>query len=424
MLELMDLSLNNLTSSLPPGFGLLRNAPSLTLSVIGNQLTGSVPATYGSLAAIALAYNPGLVGTLPPSLLSAGKLLAYSTSRSAYFASNYLASSATYGSAPTYGTGVFYGTSIGLDRPMAAILRDAQTALDPGNWSSLRTSWLSWHLQPCAPWVGSSSGSAWAALPSSAPGAGRTWTGVTCDDSANAVPWGGGVGILQLSNLGLNGTISCALAQLKTTSTIALSSNALVSVVPAGLLANQSLATRLDVSGNAALCAANTSTFSIAGAGTMTVVKTTTNVSTACTAASVTTPSCIGAVTLPSPPPPLPPPGVAACAYTTPAPWVLATFSAPTWQTCLPVPFAPPAPPPPNPPPASPPPPPPPPSPLPPEPPPPSPLPPTPPPPSPLPPGPPPPPPPPSPSPFPPPSPSPPRCEFTCVPTAPIQREA
>ena len=50
--------------------------PSARISASAESGPG-VPATYGSLAAIALAYNPGLVGTLPPSLRSAGKLLAF-----------------------------------------------------------------------------------------------------------------------------------------------------------------------------------------------------------------------------------------------------------------------------------------------------------------------------------------------------------
>ena len=228
-LTLIDLSQNKLSGALP---SLLPLVTSLTLSVIDNQLTGSVPASYSSLAGLAIAFNPLLFGTLPAGL-TAAKMLAYSTNSKNYFPANSNSGSAMggYGDAPTYGTGVLYGTSIGLLRPLVYILRDLQAALDPQNTSALRTSWGASHLQPCMPWTGAASGTVtWLAQSTAVATRGRSWTGVACDDKYLGLPFNGAILRLLLPSLGLNGTLPCALAELQTVNTVSFNNNSRASL--------------------------------------------------------------------------------------------------------------------------------------------------------------------------------------------------
>jgi hypothetical protein len=344
-LAFMDLSLNAITGTLPPSLVALPQASSLFLSVINNQLGGAIPATYTSLSGLAVAFNARLVGTLPVALHQ--KMYAYDVYYNRYYPAADVYSSSAYGACCRFGTVVLYGTSLGHDRPVVDILRDILAALDPAKSSSLHASWLPADLQPCAPWIGSTSptNTQWATLPASAPGAGSSWTGVTCMEPLTAaVDAGGGVATLLLPSLGLTGTVSCALSQLKTALTISLAGNALTGVLPAGMTTNLTSLARLDVSANAALCAATTTP--------ATVIKTGTSTTAACTTAAASAPSCAGRVTsgLPSPPPPALAPGDASCSYT-PVTWTVATFPplATAVAACLGSAVAPPWPPPPKP---------------------------------------------------------------------------
>jgi hypothetical protein len=430
---MLDLSQNAMSGTLPAALPQLRVFTSLFLSVFDNLHTGTVPASYAALSGVALAYNPGLVGTLP-STFTIYKLMAWSAYQSGYYTASLVTNAATNGAAPTYGSGLLYGTSIGLDRPLADILRDAQAALDPGNTSALAASWGSTHLQPCAPWK--STRTPVTTFPGQAvtqPGYSRSWVGVFCnDDAQTAAKRLGGIDALVLSSSALAGTVPCALNQLKTASSISLATNSLTGALPTGITTDLTAlaAGAFVVSSNLALCCLSPATV---------VTKTSTNVSAACN--TLTPVSCAALAPPPLPPLPPPSPSVTSCAYAytfpstpftgscvyTPQSLPNITFAQPaTMAACMPVLIPPPGPPPPAlpppwppppnappiptmPPPPSPPPSPLPPSPLPPNPPFPSPPPsPPPPPPNPPPPNPPLPPPPPSPPPPPPPSPPPP----------------
>jgi hypothetical protein len=136
-------------------------------------------------------------------------------------------SSAAYGRFPDYGSGALVGTSIGLNRSLASILREIQTAADPSNTSSKSTTWLPSHWQPCAPWSSANSNPAQAATQL---GYGRSW--VACsewDGTRDASTVWNGVQTLSLSRAGLNGTIAAsALCELNATLQLAdFSQNAL-----------------------------------------------------------------------------------------------------------------------------------------------------------------------------------------------------
>jgi hypothetical protein len=386
-LNLLDVSQNAISGALPAALPQLRLAASLFLSVFDNLHTGTVPASYASLSAIALAYNPGLVGTLPATFTTA-KLQAWSAYFGLYYSAAFVASQgSSYGVAPTHGSGILYGTSIGLDRPLIDILRDAQAALDPSNTSALAASWGSTHLQPCAPWK--STRTTYPGQVVTLAGYGRSWVGVACnDDALTAARRLAGIDTLLLSSSSLTGVVPCALNQLKTISSISLANNSLTGALPSGITTNLTVLTALVVSSNPALCCQSSATV---------VTKTGTNVSNACN--SVTPVSCAALAPPPQPPPPPPSPSVTSCTYTytVPSPFNGScaytaqsfpniTFPQPTsMAVCLPVVIPPPGPPPPSLPPPWPPPPnappvptmPPPPSPPPPSPPPPSPLPPS-----------------------------------------------
>jgi hypothetical protein len=123
------------------------------LSIYDNLFQGTVPAALTTLAGIALAYNPYLVGPLPAGFTTSN-MYAWSAYYGAFYRGYNLASSVVYGGV-NYGTGVLRGTSIGHDRPVVNILRDLLAALDPNNSSSLASSWLPTHAQPCPPWLSS-----------------------------------------------------------------------------------------------------------------------------------------------------------------------------------------------------------------------------------------------------------------------------
>ena len=143
---------NALTGTLPPGLG--RIAPATTyFGFADNLLQGTIPAAYTGVNYLSVSYNPGLYGTVP-----AGVTLWTLTTGFSYL-----------------------GTSLGLDRPMAAILQDVRAALDP--WNNTLTSWNNvTSPQPCAPYAGQPSvvaGTGWAAgTPRAAYGG--SWAGVLC----------------------------------------------------------------------------------------------------------------------------------------------------------------------------------------------------------------------------------------------------
>jgi hypothetical protein len=194
-----------------------------------------VPAALTSLAWLALAYNPLLYGDLPAAF-STSKLYAWSAYHQAYYSAASVNSVASYGAPPRYGSGVLYGTSLGLDRLMVSILRDAQAGLDPSNTSALAASWGGVHLQPCAPW---GSANANPGQQSSSAGFGRAWLGVMCDEwdlSINAVSakYGGLSDLnLGLTSPTLTGTMPVQLCELFPSITfLDLSENMLIGSLP------------------------------------------------------------------------------------------------------------------------------------------------------------------------------------------------
>ena len=136
----------------------------------------------------------------------------------------------SYGQFPSYGSGALVGTSIGLDRPLVNLLREIQTAADPSNTSSMRTSWMPSHWQACAPWRSGNSNAANPGQATAQLGYGGSW--VTCSDwdgTRSALTVWNGVQTLSLSLMGLNGTIAAsALCELNATLLLAdFSQNAL-----------------------------------------------------------------------------------------------------------------------------------------------------------------------------------------------------
>jgi hypothetical protein len=179
-----------------------------------------------------MAYNPLLFGALPAAF-STSKLYAWSAYHQAYYSAASVNSVASYGAPPRYGSGVLYGTSLGLNRSMVSILRDAQAGLDP-NSVALQPSWGIWHVQPCAPW---GSANAYPGQRNTSTGYGRSWLGVTCtewDLTINAVTAQyGGLSDLDVDGLGMVGTIPVQLCELFPSVTfIDLSENMLVGSLP------------------------------------------------------------------------------------------------------------------------------------------------------------------------------------------------
>ncbi len=234
-LQRLDVSQNTLSGTLPANLPKLRVFASLLLSVFDNLYTGTVPASYASISALALAYNPGLVGAFP-SGFTTSKLWVWSAYFNLYYNAANMIGTASYGMAPNYGSGILYGTSIGLDRPLVDILRDVQAALDPSNTSALAASWGSTHLQACTPYK--SSNAPLTTYPGQAvtqPGYGRSWLGVTCQDGPGFIVTAAAVGAASnvvLFNMSLRGTLPVQLRELKTASTISVSLNALSGTMP------------------------------------------------------------------------------------------------------------------------------------------------------------------------------------------------
>lgn len=117
------------------------------------------------------------------------------------------------------GGGFYYrGSSIGLDRPMGAILGDIADALDLS-----RQTLFDWTgLQPCAPTLSGQ------ARPSATSGGG--WLGVTCgDDTTNKE---GGVTAISLASLGLTGSLAGAFRELRTLRTASVQNNLLQGTIP------------------------------------------------------------------------------------------------------------------------------------------------------------------------------------------------
>ncbi len=198
-----------------------------------SQLSGTIPSTYVSLVWLAIAYNPFIVGALPVGF-GTNKLYAFSTYHNDYFSAAAVTATASYGTPLGYGTGVLYGTSIGLDRPMVSILRDVQAALDPSNTSALRTSWGTWHQQPCPPFTVTGGG---AGLPQRTNSStyGRSWMGVTCqewDRSNTALSIFGAVGGVTLTGFNLTGTLPVQLRELRQATAITVSRNAISGTIP------------------------------------------------------------------------------------------------------------------------------------------------------------------------------------------------
>jgi hypothetical protein len=234
-LTFLDVSRNVLSGTLPPE---LANISTLfKLSVFDNNFTGTVPSSYavggvGKLSWLAASYNPGLYGAWPNGLSPQGYASSVYTATVSSF--SYSATTdATGNSAPGAGTGCFTGTSLGLDSPMYVTLATIAAALDPSG--ALLPSWrVGW--QPCKPYTPQNS---------SSPMYGRSWVGVSgnCLDGAFAAnAWQrcssntlyalGGVQMLVLNSLGLNGTLPVALRELRTLTTLSVWNNSLVGSIP------------------------------------------------------------------------------------------------------------------------------------------------------------------------------------------------
>jgi hypothetical protein len=251
--KLLDVGQNALTSTLPSGLGQIGNSSRLGLSLYDNRFSGTVPASYASLSWLALAYNPLLVGALPMGV-NTSKLFAWSGYNGAFYPWSSAAVTTNQGSAPAFSTGYLYGTSIGLDRPLVSILLDIKAAVDPSG--AVLSAWSASQLQPCRPWqsgIASYQGQ-W----SGSPVYGSGWRYVStltsvagsaeyCQDvgsSPNTSPTttaanaalAGGVAALWLQGLGLNGTLPCALGQLRTATTVSLASNGLRGFLPPALV--------------------------------------------------------------------------------------------------------------------------------------------------------------------------------------------
>jgi hypothetical protein len=281
---LLDVGQNALSGALPASAGQLGNSSGgsrLGLSLYDNQFSGTMPASYASLAFIAIAYNPLLVGALPAGVNSS-KLYAWSGNLNGFYAWSAANVITTSGQAPLYSTGYLFGTSIGLDRPLPSILSDLRAALDPGG--AVLATWNASLVQPCPPWypAGTTLTAGTAQRPSSPgygawlPGLFKPGTAATinsyCQEyyagvaaTADAVPYTntaattytaltnptflpvtpvttilpnaalvGGISALVLNGLGLSGTVPVQLRELRTSTFFLLSRNALSGSLPGG----------------------------------------------------------------------------------------------------------------------------------------------------------------------------------------------
>ena len=284
----LDLGQNALNGTLSATLAQLTNASIIGLAVYDNMFSGTIPAAYSAFSWIAVAYNAALVGAVPDGMVNStmNKLESWSTyGTSGFYSYTWGATAATsstvsnyyYVQALTFSTGYLFGTSIGLDRPLAAILLDLKAALDPGG--TVLTSWNSTTMQPCPPWVAYSSNPGQQA---SSPGYGR-WlpglfkpsslgaaTGTTyCQDYGNKPvaphvisststlvtlnnPMGAattityttdlpqntaltaGTAALSLAGLSLAGTVPLQLRELRTATVVLLTRNSLSGSLPSG----------------------------------------------------------------------------------------------------------------------------------------------------------------------------------------------
>ena len=255
---MLDLSQNWLNSTLPSVLGYL--GKNIGLALFDNQLIGSIPTSYSALNWVAVAYNPGLVGVLPPGLTAAGKLFAWSSYTYDFYSYTYATAAGgryPYGYPPCkenggYGTGWLYGTSIGLDRPLVNILLDIKAALDPAN--SVLSSWNASQLQPCRPF--SYNGGSNAAQSVSSPGYGQSWKYISTTNVLNSAEYcqdlqavsitvatspltsvqnaqlAGGIAALYLNGVSLRGTLPAALQELRTASAVNVARNQLSGSIP------------------------------------------------------------------------------------------------------------------------------------------------------------------------------------------------
>ena len=281
----LDLGQNWLTGALNGTLASLSNAANIGLALYDNLLSSTIPASYSAFSWIAVAYNPALYGAFPAGLVTStqNKLQAWSTYGTAGFysyawganpaSSGTIAS--TYLQAPTYSTGLLFGTSIGLDRPLATILLDLKAALDPGG--TVLRSWNSSTMQFCPPYQTYST----PGQRSTQPGYGRWLPGLfqpssygattgtsycndygitpskpfvysytspptiqqlanplgSATDYTSTIPQTaatvGGISALCLNGLGLSGTLPVQLRELRTTTNILMSRNALAGALPA-----------------------------------------------------------------------------------------------------------------------------------------------------------------------------------------------
>ena len=278
----LDLGQNALNGTLSAALTQLINASVVGVSIYDNLITGTIPASYSAFSWIAVAYNPVLYGAVPAGIVNAtmNKLQAWSTNGNGFFSFAWGATPASssaltssYLQAPTYSTGLLFGTSIGLDRPLPAILLDLKAAMDPGG--TVLRSWNSSTMQFCPPWQAFSSNPG---QQSSSPGYGRWLPGLFRPSSAGATtgtsycqdygntppvphvftnsdaaaamvnPLGysgagastlpqnsaviGGVSVLSMMGLGLAGTMPLALRELRTATVILVSRNLLSGTLP------------------------------------------------------------------------------------------------------------------------------------------------------------------------------------------------
>ena len=280
----LDLGQNWLTGTLSSGLASLSSAANIGLAVYDNQISGTIPPSFTAFSWIAVAYNPLLYGVIPTGMVTSSQnmLQAWSSLNNGFYSYTWgstVASSSALSNtnlqAPTYSTGFLFGTSIGLDRPLAAILLDLKAAMDPSG--TVLTGWNSSTMQFCPPWqsYGSNPGQR-----TSSPGYGRWLVGLYkpssygastgtsyCNDYGNTPtapfvytyasppvvqalsnPMGsavaststvpqtaalaGGISSLCLNAVGLKGTLPVQLRELRTTTAVLLSRNALTGALP------------------------------------------------------------------------------------------------------------------------------------------------------------------------------------------------
>lgn len=211
--NLLSLGGNALTSSIPQFLGNISSSPSTTtVGLAENNLSSTVPASLTSLLLVTLAYNPRLVGTLPPGLTVAAPF------------------PTTLGQSNQF----LFATSIGLDRPMTDILSAAQAALDPN------ATVLQWAgSNPCNAWANTAQNTYQVSASASF---GQSWNGITCKDTyttpALSATAEGGVLSLAVAFPSFNatrqltGSLPTELRELRTATFINLGGHLLTGPVP------------------------------------------------------------------------------------------------------------------------------------------------------------------------------------------------